>query len=231
MIEAVVRERDSDPLLDLTRWMRATGASLPSVAIGSAGFTRTEAMPADPSEAASLVNSLVDEGVRLLFLDLPETAVVDRALIALLTSRDAGRVAPEYRPGLDAVEAWRDSVAAIAHRIWASRELTQQMPTLAREVGAVRVDVATQILLAAAQRSTPVVISGVAAAAAALIAQRMEHRSAGWLAAATRPVDPATAAAQERLALTWVIGARISDELQSSDLAVAHAHLVALMAL
>jgi len=237
-IDPVARNRHADPLIDLAQWLRATEAHLPAAVIGSTGLrstglaaARSVDLPTTAEEAIALGNALAEEGVGLLVLASDEQPIVDRALIALLTSKDAARVAPRYRPDAKHVREWQEQVESIAHTSWAHRNLLSTMDRIAEQIGSPRVHAMSHLILTAAERRTPMLISGVAAAAGALIAQRLDRRSVGWLALTSRTGDLAVESAQERLALPSVFAAKLTDEIKTSEIALAIAQVSALLAL
>lgn len=230
-IETVQRERHSDPLIDLADWLRSTAAGLPFASIGSGSFAgvRQIELPRDANAAIEATDALVDEGARLLFVAADETPVVDRALIALLTHKDAARVTVDFDPQHDDLDAWAADTRAVSNCVWSHRGHLDDMERLPASMGSAVVHAMTQVLLTAAARRTPVLISGVAASAAALLAQRLDRRSSGWLALASANSDAATVSAQERLSLSTVFSSRLPSG--RSESAFAYAQISALLAL
>lgn len=227
----LTRERHRDPLLDIAQWLRATGASAPFAIIGTRGrhSLRHEPLPADASSAETTVDALVDEGIRTLVVNTDggdEPAL--RAFVAVLTSRDAGRVAPPYRPGKDDTATWRVKVDTVAAMTWQQRDALQDLQNAPLAFGLPQIESTAALLLTAAHRSTPVVIAGLEACAAALYAQRLDRHVSSWLALAYPLDDGAYQAAMDRLGLPMLITSVVHDDLALAPIDLAIAHLTAL---
>jgi NaMN:DMB phosphoribosyltransferase len=230
--EPLSRDRSKDSLLDLTLWLQATAASAPVALVGipTQQPLRIVDLPITIEAAESDIDRLADEGTRLLLVNTGESAGA-RAAIAILTSKDAARVAPVYIPGATSLEEWRHSVSAIGAEIWSRRNGLIDLSTFARNVDIAHLEPLVASLLAASSRRVPVILSGTDALAAALIAQRHDRRATSWLALAARADDPAHTSAADRLGLPVVIAGVVSDAVTRSPIDLAYAHVMALLSL
>lgn len=226
-IEALKRERHRDPLMDLTLWLRASRAKAPIGAVSEREIAGTQAigLPSTFVEGMALADRAADEGIGLILISADHRTPEVRSLIGLLTSKDAARVAPEYAPHIQ----WRSEVELIAHTLWTYRLKLEDIPAVAIGLGLSRVDALAGVIIASAARRTPVLLDGIEAHAAALVAQRLDHRCTSWMAAVSQDNDNAVRAAYERLNMPALLGASITTELAGATLALAMAQISALM--
>jgi nicotinate-nucleotide--dimethylbenzimidazole phosphoribosyltransferase len=233
-IESVVRDKSSDPLLDLTSWVKAVGATRPMFALSQheiAEAHRIDTWPDSFSAGSDLADQCVDQGARLVLIDGGPGETVHRALICLLTTKDAARVLPPYTPGVDDLVQWQSQTRAIADLGWRHREALANVDANPALLGCNDSAALAGLLIGLAARKTPVVIHNVVAHSAALLAQRMSRRSTGWIAAATVEDDLASKSAQEKLAIPRIINGALALEMQKSALPLVSAHIMALAAI
>lgn len=232
-IESADRQRFADPLSDLNDWVRKTRPDTPVAVVGPTVIDGTEhlwPLPKDPEAGMKTVDALVDQGCRLIvFASDTDASVPVRALVALLTHRDAGRVAREYQPGVDSAEAWRKETHEIAEAIYTHRDALNDVDRVAERMGCNEIAAVAAMIVAAASRKTPVLLQGSGAHAGALLAHRWAHRSNTWLATTYPESDPVIAVIQERLQLTPVIASPVTDDLRTRTLPLALAHVLTLV--
>lgn len=150
-------------------------------------------------------DALVDEGVRLLVagdMGIANTTA-SAALVSVFTGRPAAEVTGRGTGIDDPMLAHKTAVVARAlelHRPSADRPLEALAAVGGLEHAAI-----AGFLLAAAARRTPVVIDGVIACAAALVAQALAPDAVGYFIAGHRSTEPGATVALERLGLDPLI--------------------------
>lgn len=173
---------------------------------------------AEPTLKVSSNHSLTFETGQLSISDYKSVVVgttrdllSSRALIGLLTSMDGGAVLP-LTPGVE------DQLDQIKNEIWTASSLRgdygrllEQDTEIAGLVG---------IYIGAAQKGIAVIIDGVDAFAAALLAQRIAFRSMDRILAAAPSEDPAIREAQYRLRLPTILATQVSKN--ADEVALAH---------
>ena len=121
-----------------------------------------------------------------------------RALIAILSHRDAAAVLPQ--DGLTDAE-WMQRCAALRDRIAVLVELRGDIPALLAACGDDALASCAGMLLGSAARRTPCLIDGIRELASALAADRLAPAAASWWRAASDGMDPAWRIAVERIDL------------------------------
>jgi nicotinate-nucleotide--dimethylbenzimidazole phosphoribosyltransferase len=175
------------------------------VAHGTADMTVGPAMtPAEVTQAVevgiTVARDLVDAGARLLVtgdMGIGNTTA-SAALVSALTGLDpavvTGRGAGVDDAGLvHKIEVVRRAIA-VNH---AGREPLQALAA----VGGLEHAALAGFLLGAAERQTPVVLDGVIAVSAALVARAMAPAAVGYWVAGHRSAEPGASAALEQLGL------------------------------
>jgi nicotinate-nucleotide--dimethylbenzimidazole phosphoribosyltransferase len=120
------------------------------------------------------------------------------AVIAALTGRDAGDVTGRGT-GIDDA-TWRHKVAVVEGAL--SRLAGRADPlTVLAEVGGLEIAAMAGAMVAGAAARVPVVVDGVIACAAALVALELDPRVAGYLVAGHRSTEPGATAALAHLGL------------------------------
>ena len=181
---------------------RLTGASVArGTADLSAGPAMTEAQCRQAVEAgAAVADRLADEGYRLLVtgdLGLANTTPA-AAVIAAITGADAAEVTGRGAGSSDAM---------LAHKVDVVRGAVARLDpdadplTVLAEVGGFEHAALVGFVLAAASRRLPVVLDGVIAGSAALVAAALEPRVVGYLVAGHRSEEPGAAVALRTLGL------------------------------
>jgi nicotinate-nucleotide--dimethylbenzimidazole phosphoribosyltransferase len=191
----------------------------PEAAAPAAGarVDRADAMSLDDALAAvlrgvAIVDEEVDGGSDLLVLaDVGRgVGTVASALVGVLTKRDASVVTSRGAAIDDA--RWMRRCAVVRDTMRRGRPVLGEHVALLATIGGPDLATATGILLGAAARRTPVVLDGIAAAAAALVAQRMAFRAVDWWLAGHLNPEPAHAIALDRLGLKPVLDLGIRQE-------------------
>ena len=161
-----------------------------------------------PNQEVSVNNSIelgiqiadraIDSGVTLLFVASDqETRAHDvEILIGALTRADAASMAVRTNVG---DQEWMDNVIHIRDEMFALRDLIADPPALLARTNSFDVAAMLGLILQSSNRATPVVLIGERAYCAALLAQRVSHRSRDWLIPALDLTSPAGALAQQRL--------------------------------
>lgn len=161
----------------------------------------------DPAFIADEVSTLTFDTARNAIA--PFNAVVaetttdsleSRAIIAALTSQDAGRVF--------AFDSPVDDLHTIRNEVWRLNGFRGEYERLFSEAPA-QVQGLTHLMLASASLGRAMIIGGVDAYCAALLAQRLAFRSTQRLIATATPADPAEKEAQQRLRLPVVLTAAV----------------------
>ena len=161
-------------------------------------------LPEGPAEnlargGVALADAEADAGTDLLVASSPYEvpSIAVSALVGLLATKDASLVTDA---GLDDA-SWMVACAQVRD------EMRRVRPVLADQLAlldALRMNETAYLaglLLGAAARRTPVLLDGVLAAAAALIAQRASFRAVDWWLAGDLSTHPAHALALQRLSL------------------------------
>jgi len=165
-----------------------------------------DAMSHDEAAAAisagiAMADEAIDAGADLLVLaDVGVGSTTPAAaLIGLMTGSDASQVIGRGS-GIDDA-TWMRKCAAIRDAMRRARPVLGDQVALLATAGGADLALGTGLLLGSAARRVPVVLDGVVSAAAALVAQRIAFRSAGWWVVAHRTGDPAQELALDRLSL------------------------------
>lgn len=122
------------------------------------------------------------------------------ALIAALCGTDASVVTGRGGAPIDDL-AWMRKCAAVRDALRRARPVLGDQLELLAAVGGADLAAMTGFLLQCAVRRTPVILDGVVAAAAALVAQRVAFRAPDWWLAGHDSGEPAQAKALDRMAL------------------------------
>lgn len=188
----------------------AAGLVSAKVRAGTADLSVEPAMTAEEAVQAvevgiSQANALVDEGVRLLVAG--DMGIANTTASAALVSVFTGRTPEEVTgrgTGIDDETLSRKTQVV-------SRALARHRPSAAEpldalaRVGGLEHAAITGFLLGAAARRTPVVVDGVIACAAALVARSLAPEAVGYFVAGHRSAEPGASAALEHLGLDPLI--------------------------
>ncbi|MEV0437537.1 nicotinate-nucleotide--dimethylbenzimidazole phosphoribosyltransferase [Streptomyces spectabilis] len=174
---------------------------------GSGRIDIEDALTADEAERAvragiALADEEADSGTDLVVLgDVSVGGTTPAAtLIAALCGTDASVVTGRGGKPIDDL-AWMRKCAAVRDSLRRARPVLGDQLELLAAVGGADVAAMTGFLLQSAVRRTPVVLDGVVAAAAALVAQRVAFRAPDWWLAGHDSGEPAQAKALDRMAL------------------------------
>jgi nicotinate-nucleotide--dimethylbenzimidazole phosphoribosyltransferase len=150
-------------------------------------------------------DALVDEGVRLLVagdMGIANTTA-SAALVSVFTGRPAAEVTGRGTGIDDPMLAHKTEVVA---RALALHRPTPAEPIAAlAAIGGLEHAAIAGFLLGAAARRTPVVVDGVIACAAALVAQVLAPEAVGYFVAGHRSTEPGATVALDRLGLDPLI--------------------------
>ncbi len=166
--------------------------------------TPADAGTEDPAEALArgveLADAEADSGTDLLLLAAPTPAALIPAavVIAAITGSDAPSVIGHGNGDAE----WMRGVAGVRDGLRRVKVAPPDPISLLTAAGGTEVAHLSGVLLGAVARRTPVVIEGITALAAALIAYRVSDATAGWILPAHTDHDPASAAALRHLGLT-----------------------------
>lgn len=173
---------------------------------GSGRIDVEDALTADEAEQAfragmTIVDDEADSGTDVLVLgDLSVAATTPAGvLVAALCGTDAS-VVTGRGSGIDDL-AWMRKCAAIRDGLRRARPVVGDQLQLLATAGGADLAAMTGFLLQAAVRKLPVLLDGLPAAAAALVAQRVAFRGPEWWLAGQASGEPAEAKALDRLSL------------------------------
>ncbi len=142
----------------------------------------------------------IDAGSNLLIAHLPDDeSTRARALIGVLCHRDAAAVTYQSYGMTDA--QWALQCAHTRDHICAWVAMRGEPMALLQIAGDDGVTTMVGCLLAAAARRTPVILDGIRALAAAVVADRLAPQASTWWRAASTSPDPAHTIARERIDL------------------------------
>jgi nicotinate-nucleotide--dimethylbenzimidazole phosphoribosyltransferase len=150
-------------------------------------------------------DALVDEGVRLLVAG--DMGIANTTASAALVSVFAGRPAAEVTgrgTGIDDAVLTRKT-EVVARALALHRPSASDPVAALAAVGGLEHAAITGFLLGAAARRTPVVIDGVIACAAALVAQALAPDAVGYFVGGHRSTEPGAAIALDQLGLDPLI--------------------------
>lgn len=190
------------------------GATVRVVDVGigkpSGRIDRDDALSAADAEAAvqagiEVADDEIDRGTDLIVVgDLGVGATtVAAVLISVITNTEPVKVVGRGT-GIDD-ETWMRKTTAIRdarRRAWVHRAAPLDLVATA---GGADIAALVGFLVRAAARRTPVLLDGVVAAAAALVAQEIQPRCVRWWQAAQRTGEPAQAVALGRLGLEPIL--------------------------
>lgn len=142
------------------------------------------------SAGLAVADDEVERGTDLLILSGAGTGVCATVAVSVLTGSEPVRVLPRG-PAACVPQEWMAravQVRDLRRHVVGFRERPAQ---LLQALGCVRLAAATGVLLRAAARRTPLLLDGLLALAAALVAREVAPPVAGWLQAADGNSDPA----------------------------------------
>ncbi|MGW0902025.1 nicotinate-nucleotide--dimethylbenzimidazole phosphoribosyltransferase [Streptomyces sp. NPDC002853] len=178
---------------------------------GSGRVDIEDALTTEEAEAAvragmAVADEEADSGTDLVVLgDVSVGGTTPAAtLVAALCGTDASVVTGRGGSPIDDL-AWMRKCAAVRDSLRRARPVLGDQLELLATVGGADIAAMTGFLLQCAVRRTPVVLDGVVASAAALVAQRVAFRAPDWWLAGHNSGEPAQAKALDRMALDPVI--------------------------
>lgn len=186
----------------LTWWWERGSEFIPKeIAISPSGF----------NSGVSQVDSAVDSGFTLLTFhsDTPVDPTVNRAIIGLLTRKDAWQVT-QQGPGMSDQHVM-DQLSETVDLMRANRDKRGEPRELARLDSTGTIDFLVGALLAASARKTPVILGTTCELAAALIAHRLSMKASNWWRNGATSPDPAVVQAIERMGIAPGLPLDLSD--------------------
>ncbi len=179
---------------------------------GSGRIDVEDALSAEEAERAvragmAVADEEADSGTDLVVLgDVSVGGTTPAAtLIAALCGTDASVVTGRGGEPIDDL-AWMRKCAAVRDALRRARPVLGDQLELLAAVGGADLAAMTGFLLQCAVRRTPVILDGVVASAAALVAQRVAFRAPDWWLAGHDSGEPAQAKALDRMALEPLLG-------------------------
>ncbi|KUL49845.1 MULTISPECIES: nicotinate-nucleotide--dimethylbenzimidazole phosphoribosyltransferase [unclassified Streptomyces] len=210
---AVLARRQEVPVRVVDMALDCDPAELPEevaghrVRRGSGRIDVEDALTAEEAERAvragmAVADEEADSGTDLVVLgDISVGGTTPAAtLIAALCGTDASVVTGRGGEAIDDL-AWMRKCAAVRDALRRARPVLGDQLELLAAVGGADLAAMTGFLLQCAVRRTPVILDGVVASAAALVAQRVAFRSPDWWLAGHDSGEPAQAKALDRMAL------------------------------
>lgn len=178
------------------------------VAVEDAGLTTSVVAGVDLG--ATLADRLVDDGADLLVLTAlsPGGSTAAAALISVLAAAEPVLVAGRGS-GLDDV-GWAVKTAAIRDARRRGQEVRHDTDALLGAVGGRDIAILAGLVLQAAIRQVPVLLDGVAAVAAALVARDISPRITRWIRLAHAGTDDAERLAVQRSGLVPMLDLELS---------------------
>ncbi|MET9549425.1 nicotinate-nucleotide--dimethylbenzimidazole phosphoribosyltransferase [Streptomyces sp. NPDC006627] len=186
---------------------------------GSGRIDIEDALSAEEAERAvragmAVADEEADSGTDLIVLgDVSVGGTTPAAtLIAALCGTDASVVTGRGGEAIDDL-AWMRKCAAVRDALRRARPVLGDQLELLATVGGADLAAMTGFLLQCAVRRTPVILDGVVASAAALVAQRVAFRAPDWWLAGHDSGEPAQAKALDRMALEPLLdhGVRVGE--------------------
>lgn len=170
---------------------------------------RSDSIAEAISAGAALADEEVDSGADLLVVALlgPDAGIPCLALTAVLTSSEPVKVMP--RGARLAPDAWMELAVAVRDTRRRGMPHRGEPAALLEEIGGPDIAAATGFLLRAAGRRTPVLLDGLPAATAALVAYEVQPRAVRWWQCADRSPEPAHELALTKLGKRAVLELRI----------------------
>lgn len=193
----------SDPPRDLrrVRVVAFHGAGCSPEVAGLAAATVRCAGPLPDSTAEAIATGIaladeeIDGGADLLIAALPAAGTAAAVLVSVLTNTEPVKVLPRTM----ASDAWMAQAAEVRDGRRRAYLLRGSPAELLAAAGTPELAAATGFVLRAATRRTPVLLDGLYATVAALVAYEAQPRAVRWWRAADRTAHPAHAIALTRL--------------------------------
>lgn len=176
----------------------------------SGSIDREDALTDDQTRAAiaagrAVADQEVDAGADLLVcgdMGIGNTTPAT-ALVGVITGREPVELVGRGTGVDDA--GWMRKTAAVRDAMWRARNLADDPAALLRTAGGADFAAMTGFLAQAALRRTPVILDGLNATAAALVAQVLAPGAHRWWVAGHRSTEPAHTVALARLGLTPLV--------------------------
>lgn len=200
----VLPERVTGSLAQLLTWWWERGSELrpQQLAVTPGGF----------DSGTGRVDSAVDSGFTLLTFhsETPVDPVVSRAIIGLLTRKDAWQVTHQG-PGMSDHNVMKQ-LADTVDLMRANRDARGEPRELAQLDSTGTIDFMVGALLAASARKTPVILGTTYELAAALIAHRLCMKAGSWWLNGSTSPDRAVGQAVDRMGIPVGLPLDLSDD-------------------
>ena len=193
----------SDPPRDFRRVrvvaFHGAGCNPDVTGLAAATVRCAGSLPESTAEAIAAGIALADEeidgGADLLIAALPAAGTEAAVLVSVLTNTEPVKVLPRTM----APDAWMAQTAAVRDGRRRAYALRGSPAELLAAAGTPELAAATGFVLRAATRRTPVLLDGLFATVAALVAYEAQPRAVRWWRAADLSTHPAHAIALTRL--------------------------------
>jgi nicotinate-nucleotide--dimethylbenzimidazole phosphoribosyltransferase len=188
----------------ITWWLeRGSGLRSHQIQVVSGGF----------EVGVSSVDSAVDAGATLLTFhgDIAVEPVITRAIIGLLTRKDAWQVSHQGPGASD--QTVMKQLAATVDLMRTNRDKRAEPGELAHLDSTGTIDFLVGALLAASARKTPVILGSTQELAAALIAHRRAMKASSWWRNGATSPDRAVGQAVDRMGIAAGLPLDLSDDL------------------
>jgi nicotinate-nucleotide--dimethylbenzimidazole phosphoribosyltransferase len=178
------------------------------------GMRLVDELPDAPPEALAaglaLADREVDAGADLLVVACPAPVGVAAAVaVSVLAAAEPVRVLERGAAATDP-QAWMARATAVRDLRRSAIRCKDEPEQLLAELGDATLAAAAGFVLQAAVRRTPVLLDGVGATAAALVAYQAQPRAVRWLAAAGTTPDPAQLLAMTTMGLRGVLDSAVA---------------------
>lgn len=197
---------DIDPRIAQTRIRRTTGV-----------IDTEDAMTLEEASAAlelgrQLVDNEIDSGTDLFVIGNIGVGASTAAssLVASLTASDVVSVTGRGS-GIEDI-GWMHKVGAIRDAVNRAKDVRGDMPALLSCIGGPDIAVLTGMLMQASSRRTPVILDGLVASSAALVAHRIDFRARQWWIAGHDSGEPAHGIALDRLDMKPILNLEMPHE-------------------
>lgn len=174
----------------------------PRAGVRAAGKTQGDVEQALQAGVA-IADDEIERGADLCAVTVSGSERASAVLVSVLTDTEPVRVLP--RGAAMAPSHWIAAAEAIRDERRAAYGLRGDPAALLAAVGAPDICAAVGFLLRAAARRTPMLVDGLAATVAALVAFEVQPRSVRWWRPADRAGHPAAAAALSRMSALPVL--------------------------
>lgn len=165
--------------------------------LAGAGIRHATGAERGVASGIALADAEIDSGADLLVVAVPGVDAAVLTLVSVLTNTEPVKVLPRGTV-LDPTQ-WMALADAVRDGRRGAFEHRHNPDDLAAAIGAPALDCATAVVLRAAGRRTPLLLDGLGAVGAALLAHAVSARAAQWWQVADRTQHPAMDIATTKL--------------------------------